>query len=198
MKQKGEGLLFCVLVLMALSGLTFLCALELKKSFSLLEKRTHLYLCAKETKGELMLYLTLMGRTNWAIKNLNRIKLITMIIPGLQGVSGNADKARRVLQSYQNYKLLSYMNTLRVLKGKGCFLDPQLFITPFMLNAVGYQRDNEGAALIRKTKWTYFYLEKPYLLSHEIDLGGFQSLKPKITSVTKEKAAVLSSLWSLR
>lgn len=198
MKQKGEGLLFCVLVLMALSGLTFLCALELKKSFSLLQKRTHLYLCAKETKGELMLYLILMGRTNWAIKNLNRIKLITMIIPGLQGVSGNADKARRLLQSYQNYKLLSYMNTLRVLKGKRCFLDPQLFITPFMLNAVGYQRDNEGAALLRKTKWTYFYLEKPYLLTHEIDLEEFQRLKPKIKSVTKEKAAAPSSLWSLR
>ena len=145
-----------------------------------------------------MLYLILMGRTNWAIKNLNRIKLITMIIPGLQGVSGNADKARRLLQSYQNYKLLSYMNTLRVLKGKRCFLDPQLFITPFMLNAVGYQRDNEGAALLRKTKWTYFYLEKPYLLTHEIDLEEFQRLKPKIKSVTKEKAAAPSSLWSLR
>ena len=198
MKQKGEGLLFFVMVLMALSGLMLLSALELKKSFSLLEKRTHLYLCAKETKGEFMEYLILMGRTNWAIKNLNRIKLITMIIPGLQGVSGNADKARRILQGYQNYKLISHMNTLRRMKGKGCFLDPQLFITPFILNAVGYQRDNEGAALLRKTKWTYIYLQKPYLLTHEVDLTSFQRVKPKIISTTSEKAATFSSLWSSR
>jgi hypothetical protein len=198
MKQKGEGLLFFVMVLLCLSGLLLLSALELKKSFSLLEKRTHLYLCAKETKGEFMLYLILMGRTNWAIKNLNRLKLITMIIPGLQGVSGNADRARRILQGYQNYKLISHLNTLRRMKQKGCFLDPQLFITPFMLNAVGYQRDNEGAALLRKTKWTYYYLQKPYLLTHEVDLQSFQRPKPKIVSTTKESTATFSSLWSSR
>jgi hypothetical protein len=198
MNQKGEGTLICVLLVLALSGLVLLCGLKLQKKFSLLEKRSRLFLCTKEAKGELHLYLKFMGQTNWAIKNLNRLKLISLIIPGLQGVSGNAEKARKLLQQYQNYKLISYLKSLKDLRQKNCPLDPRMFITPFNLTATGYQRDGEGAALLRETRWTYFYFLRPYVLAVKTDSVGLDTIHPRINFEVTEKAETLSSLWSSR
>lgn len=198
MKQKGEGLIFCILTLVALSGLLLLCTLELKQSFSLLQKRTQLFLCVKETKGELTLYLELMGKTNWAIKNINRLRLITLIIPGLQGVSANASKARKVIQTYQNIKLISYLKSLHSIKLKGCPLDTQLLITPYQLGPYGYKRDTEGVALLRKNEWTYVYFLKPYFLTHKVHLSKIDGPSPTIRQEVVERMGKLSSLLSLR
>jgi hypothetical protein len=87
MNQKGEAILFCVLILVILSGLFTLCGLELERSFTQLQTRTTLFLCAKETKTEVKKYMTLMGRSNWALKHLSQAQLVAMMIPGLQGVA---------------------------------------------------------------------------------------------------------------
>lgn len=198
MNQKGEVTVLTTLLIATLTGIVLLCALELRKSYSLLEKRTHLFLCVKETKGELHDYLKFMGRTNWAIKNINKASLIMMFIPGLQGIAADAQKAKKYIQYAQEVRLISYMKTLSLLRERKCSTDPRMFLTPFKLGSRLLKRDAHGAAELREEKWTYYYLSKPYLLQIEINASGFESLKPRIIYKSEEKAAKLSSLLSSR
>jgi hypothetical protein len=98
MNQRGEALLFCILILTLLSGLLTLCGLELHRSYKQLEKRTKFFLCIKESKGELKQFLHGMGRTNWMIKNTSRAQYLFAVIPGLQGASLKARKIKKILQ----------------------------------------------------------------------------------------------------
>lgn len=197
MNQKGEITLLSCLLLLAMTFLVILCGLELKHNYSLLEKRTQLFLCVKETKGEHKKFMSFMGKTNWGIKNLNKLGLITLFIPGLQGISSNAQKAKKYLQYTQEIRLISYLKTLRDLKGKSCPLDPRMFITPFQIGTRFLNRDSEGAAQLRANEWTYYYFQKPYLVSLTVKANGWEKIKPDATYFTEERAAKLSSLLSL-
>ena len=196
MNQKGEVTLLSMLLILTLSGLVLLSSLELRKSFKLLEKRTQLFLCVKETKGEFHQFMKFMGRTNWGIKNINRVSLITMFIPGLQGASMEAQKLKKYLQYSQGMRLVSYLKTLNDLRTKSCPLDPRMYITPFKLGTRLFQRDAEGAVVLRERKWTYYFLSKPYLLQIKIDLQNWERPKSQVSYQTEEKAAKLFSLWS--
>ncbi len=194
MNQKGEVSLMGILVLVVLTGIVMLGALELEHSYRKLQHRTQLFLCTKEAKEELALYLRFMGKTNWAIKNTHRAGMIMIFIPGLQGASMNAEKIKRIIIKLQNLKLASYLKTLRNLTQKSCALDPRMFITPFNLGPLGYQRTSEGVALLRKNQWSYLFHEPPYALSLKIQLLTLESLKPKIQFITEERGGKLSFL----
>ena len=196
MNEKGEVTLLSCLLILTLTSLVLLCCLELRKSFRLLEKRTHLFLCVKETKGELHHFMKFMGRSNWAIKNINRASLVMLFIPGLQGVAMDAQKAKKYLQYIQEGMLVSYLKTLKDLKDKSCPIDPRMFITPFKLGTRLLKRDNEGAAILKEEKWTYYYFSKPYLLSLQVKPGNWEKVHPKINYKATEKAGKLSSLLS--
>lgn len=188
MNQRGEITLFSCFLLLALMALVLVCGLELRKSFKLLEKRSHLFLCVKETKGEFNEFMIFMGRTNWGIKNINRASLIMMFIPGLQGAAMDAQKLKKYLVYAQNIRLVSYLKTLTDLKAKSCPLDPRMFITPFKT-----KRDAEEALVLREKEWTYYFLLKPYVLSLSTSEAGFQSVNPKMKYLMEEKGAMLSS-----
>lgn len=198
MNQRGDVTLVSCLALFAMMCLVLLCSLELRKSFRLMEKRTKLFLCVKETKGEHHNFMKFMGQTNWGIKNINRASLIMMFIPGLQGVAADAQKAKKYLQYAQEIRLVSYLKTLAQLKAKKCSLDPRMFITPFKIGSRLLKRDADGAAELKEEKWTYYYFSKPYFLSLEVNASGFESVKPKLQYVTEEKLGTLSSLLSSR
>lgn len=197
--QKGEALLFCVLILVVLSGLMTLCGLELQRNFSLLKKRTNLFLCVKETKGELDLYLKGMGRLNWLLKNVSRAQMIAVFYPPLWAYVGSAEKLKKVVKGMQAGGLGVYGAKLAELKGKGCPIDPQLLLTPFQLGGdYGFTRSMDGAALLRSKQWTYYFLETPYLLTLKIDGTGVDNIMPKLSYRAEEKGAILSSLLSSR
>ena len=196
MNEKGEVTLISSLLILILMGMVLLCSLELRKSFNLLEKRTHLFLCVKETKGEFHSFMKFMGRANWAIKNINRASLVMLFIPGLQAVALDVQKAKKYLQYVQEVKLVSYLKTLKDLKDKSCPIDPRMFITPFKLGARLLRRDKEGAAILKEEKWTYYYFSKPYLIGLEVKPGKWEKVWPKINYQTTEKAGKLSSLLS--
>jgi hypothetical protein len=198
MNQKGEVTILSCMAIVALSGLMILCSLELQKNYRLMEKRSQLFLCTKEAKGELGLYMKFMGRTNWGIKNARRAALIALFIPGLQGAASEAEKVRKVLITVQNLRLISYLKTLTSMRQKGCSLDPRMFITPFELSASGYLRHTNGAAKLRNAQWSYQFLSMPYLLSLEVDSSGFESVTPKIKITVSEKLGKFSSLLSSR
>jgi hypothetical protein len=197
--QKGEAVLFCTLILVALSGLLTLCGLELQHHFSLMKKRTHLFLCTKETKGELDLYLKSMGRLNWVLKNTSKAQAVAIFYPPLWTVVGNAEKLKRVTKILQAAELARYETQISKLKARGCPIDPQLILTPYQLGTdLGFQRSSGGSAIKRKQEWTYYFLEKPYLLSLKVNTTKNESIRPKILYETREKGAILSSHLSSR
>jgi hypothetical protein len=197
--QKGEALLFCVLVLVALSGLLTLCGLKLQHSFNLMEKRTNLFLCVKEAKGELTIYMKAMGRLNWMLKNVTKAQKVAIFYPPLWPYLGNAEKLKRVAKGLQATSLALYSSKLAKLKLKGCPLDPQMILNPYKLGSdFGFQRSLAGEAILRSKQWTYYFLDRPYLLSLEIDATRSESLMPKLTYRATEKGAILSSLLSSR
>lgn len=198
MNQKGEVTLLSCLMIFCLMSVVLLSALELQKSFNLLQRRTHLFLCVKETKGELNDYIKFMGRTNWAIQNLKKAQVIMLLIPGTQGIAFDAEKLKKYLKHIQEVRTVSYLKSLNDLRKKSCPLDPRMLITPFKLGARVLQREVGGGAILRETKWTYGYFSKPYFLTVEVNASGWESVKPQITYKSEEKLAKLSSLLSSR
>ncbi|HXH74791.1 MAG TPA: hypothetical protein VNJ08_07480 [Bacteriovoracaceae bacterium] len=196
MKERGEATLFAIMTLVTLTGLMLLCSLELARSFQLLKKRTNLFLCTKEAKGELHQYLTLMGRTNWALENITRAQLVMAFIPGLQGVALNADKARKAIVFYQNINLPLYLQKLKQLSQNKCSLDSRMYLTPYELGPRGYVRNLDETARMRKQSWTYYYVNLPYSLSVEVNARHQELLMPKITYKTRESGVKSSSLLS--
>ena len=197
--QKGVAVLFCTLFLVALSGLLTLCGLELQHHFSLMKKRTHLFLCAKETKGELDLYLKSVGRLNWLLKNISKAQAVAIFYPPLWTVVGNAEKLKRLAKILQGAELARYETQISKLKARSCPIDPQLILTPYKIGTdLGFQRSHDGSAVRRKQEWTYYFLEKPYLLTLKVNTTKNESIHPKILYETMEKGAILSSLLSSR
>ena len=197
--QRGEATLVCILILVALSGLLTLCGLELHKSFSLLKKRTHLFLCVKETKSELNRYLSLMGRVNWVIKNTSKAQAIGVLVPPLWPYVANADNLKRMAKIMQAGMLAPYYAKLAELKNRGCPLDPRMIQTPYKLGAeYGFERGATGEAKLRGKDWTYYFIAKPYVLSLKIDASRSESFRQKIGYQAEEKMGTLSSLLSSR
>jgi hypothetical protein len=187
MNQKGEITLLSCLLILTFSSIVILCSLELRKSFELLRKRSELYLCAKETKGEFNEFMKFMGRTNWAIKNINRAGLIMTFIPGLQGAAMDAQKLKKYLQYIQQARVVSYVKTLTQIKLKSCPVDPRLFITPFVMGAKLLKRDAEGAIILRKDEWNYYFIKHPYYMNLAVSPRGWEDLNPKIDFLSEEK-----------
>lgn len=188
--------LFFVVMLVCLSGVMVLCSLKLHRSFRLLEKRTELFLCMKESEGELQRYMKFMGRTNWGLKNLEKVKLIALFIPGLQGVAADAEKAKKLLIHIQNLGLVSYLKNLSGLKARGCPLDPRMLTTPFHLSGNGYSRSMDETAKLRSRQWSHYYLSYPYAVTVDWDASGYESIRPRLIRISSENAGKLSSILS--
>lgn len=197
MNQKGEVTTLSALILLVLTSVTLLCALDLMNSFHLIKKKSHLLLCTKEIKGEFHLFMKAMGQSNWAIKNINKVSLIMLIIPGLQAASLNTQRMKKFIQYYQYLKLISFMKRLVILKSNNCPIDPRMFITPFEIEMTRFKRDIHGAVILRKNKWTYHYQLIPYEFSVTIDTKNWEKMKPQLHYSTKEKKVKSSSrlLW---
>ena len=196
MNQKGEASLFAILSVVVLVSVVLLSTLQLRRSYKLLQKRTHLFLCTKEFKGEHTEFMRFMGQTNWAIVNIQRAQIVMFFVPGLQGVAASGGNIRKFLMLSQYYKLVSYLKQIHSLQSRNCPLDPRMLITPFELTPTGFHRDLEGAAKLREKEWTYVFLSSPYLLELKVNARGFQRIKPKLKIIASERAAKLSSLLS--
>lgn len=196
MNERGEATLISVMIVALLTGLVLLCSLELQRSFQLLQKRTHLFLCVKETKAEIKNHLRLMGRTNWGIKNIHRVGIIALFIPGLQGAAMEAEKMKKLLIQLQTFELISYLKKIHDLKSKGCPLDPRTLITPFKIGASLHERDINEKAILRDSSWSYLFIHGPYSIKLEFSEARLERLDPKIKIISSEKGVMLSSLSS--
>ena len=178
MNQKGEILVVSCLVIFLGSALFLLTFLQLKKSFTQLQRRAKIFLCVKEAKGELHSLLSFNGRLNWAIKNINRAQLVTHMIPGVSFVSAKALK--KSLQQLQQVKIVSFLKNLALSSKKGCPIDLNMMKTPFKNAGLSFKRDFEGRLILREQKWTYKFNLSPYTIRIEVDATHWERIKPVI------------------
>jgi hypothetical protein len=194
MNQKGEITLLATLLMMGLLGIIILTSLELKKSYLHLEKRTHLFLCVKETKGELQSFMSFIGKVNWGIKNMNKIKLLLTIFPGLQAHSMNAEKMKEYLQKSQDLRVINYLRRLNQLLNKSCPIDPRMLLTPFKMQQTFLKRTHTGLVYLREKEWSYHFINQNYHLELKIKPQVWENLHPKIIYNSKERKVKASSL----
>jgi hypothetical protein len=190
MNQKGDTTMFSIFILMTLSSLMILGTLELQRNLELLKKRTKLFLCTKIAKGELDKHLRFLSRTNWALKNISRAKLLALFLPGFQVASLSSARLKQLIKTYQNLELLRYLNKLREMGLTGCFVDPKMLKTPFEINSSGYNRNVDETTKQREEKWEYRFIHPPYQLNLKIYLPQSKSLKPQIDYSTEERQAM--------
>jgi hypothetical protein len=159
-----------------------------------MKTRTTLLLCTKETKGELHELLIFMGRTNWGIKNLQRVKLLSLILPGSQFTSQSADKIKKILQRTQEVRLASHFNIIKNLKLKGCPLPLSLLKTPFETIGPILKRDQNGSIKLRSFEWNYYFFLRPYEIHLNVVAKEWENLSPQLVYVVEDKPVRFSSL----
>lgn len=195
MNERGEIISLSALLILVLSTFLVLCSLELRREFKELQSRAALFLCAKEFKGELETFLFHIGRTNWTIKNLDRISKISFFIPGLQGASFKSAKAKKIISLYQNSLLISYLKKLGDLKQRSCPIGIEFFKTPYHINLNGFVRDNLGGALLRNSHLSYSLSLGGSTLKLKSDLSHLEALSPRIQFESSEKREKQFFLW---
>jgi hypothetical protein len=130
-----------------------------------------------------------MGRANWGIKNLHKLSLLMLFIPGLSAAGGSAQKAKKILQRAQDVRLALFLKTIYQMKRKSCPLDPQILMTPYKIGKNLFDRSPEGAIKLRKIKWSYSLIQLPYSLILKIDSSQAEALTPKVKTSFSEKMA---------
>jgi len=190
--ERGDMTLLSVVLILGLSGLVILSALELTAALKGLRHRANLILCVKESKGELHQFLKFMGKTNWAIHEANKVKWISLVIPGLQGLSGGAEKVKSALKVAQETNRLFYLKNLALLQSH-CPIDPRMFQTPFELIPSGLKRHLDGTAKLRSNHWTYRYFHKSGLITLEIKNIKLQTIRPNLNYRLLESKVKLPS-----
>ena len=95
----------------------------------------------------------------------------------------------------QNLRLISYLNSLKDIRRKGCQMDPRIFITPFELSFGSLRRDQSQSVILRNKKWNYLFYLRPYLINFQVDGTGWESPAPKIKYFSEEKAVKLLSTF---
>lgn len=191
MNQRGDCTLLGILLILAMSSLLTLTSLSLVRSFKNLKERTNLILCLKEIKGEEGELHHFIGKTNWAIQNITRAKVLATLIPGLQMGAMKAEAMKKLIQQTQNLRLFSYLKKIARLKGQGCPLPFNLVQSPYQLSVQGMKRNHEGIALLRKNQWNYFFYQKPYAIRMECQTENNDSLKTRVRCRTSENVATL-------
>jgi hypothetical protein len=193
MNQRGEIGVLCAAGLAAMTGLILLLALELHKEYSLIKRRTHLLLCTKEAKGELLQYLEFMGKTNWALENIQYAQLLAAILPGLQGAALSAEKVKKIIQRVQDVRHLQYKSSLFSLLSKKCPVDQKLLQGPLKTVTLVLRRNSQGLVMLRSSSWSHNLSYYPYHIELKVMAQDWKRLRPLISVTSLESKA--KSSW---
>jgi hypothetical protein len=198
MNERGEAIVLSILILTLLTGLLSLCGLELQHSFGLMRKRSEIFLCTKELKGELHQHLKVMGQTNWGLKNIKKAQLLSAFIPGIQGVALSGEKLKKMLKGIQTTSLIHFLSVITTLNKRHCPVPVNAYQGAFQFDGVRLKRGLQGEALLRNKKWIYLFYHHPYLLEVRINAIRINELQPQIKySITEKKVKSFSLSSSL-
>lgn len=142
-------------------ALSLLSLFVIKKLHQHNELKTELseYLCIKEYNGVLQSYVSFMQKSNWAIKNIDRIDKVLWPFPSLKLASGATKSIEVALKRMQEVKTISVLQKFVTLKRKNCPISPNALIPPY--NVV--KRSPNGEARLRRKKWQLIFFGKKIL-----------------------------------
>ncbi len=198
MSQKGEVTSFLIFMLMIFSSLLIYCALKLELNFIHLKKRTNLLLCSKMSIQEVVRHVSFISKTNWAIKNAHKIKTISLLVPGLQGVALKAENIKTSLKALQEFEYLRHLKNLKKIKVQKCEMNIKTFLTPFKHDFTLYQRDKQQAILLRSSHWEYNFSNNPFSIKFILRLKDISQINPNFSYQTKDNLERFQSIWRSR
>jgi len=204
MNQRGEITSLLIFILMIFSSLLIYCALKLELNFIHLKKRTNILLCSKIAIQEVIRHVHFISKTNWAIKNAQKIKTVSLLIPGLQGVSLKTENIQIYLKTLQEFEYLRHLENLKKIKHKRCEMTSKTFLTPFKHDLSLYQRDQQQTILQRSSSWEYIFANNPFSIKFILELrdvsqliiNGYFWLNKHYELKTKKHLTQFKSEWN--
>lgn len=178
-------------VISLLVSLGILLLLITKIHLEELRARGELMLCLKETKGELHQFIIKTEKINWAISHIDKAKYL-ILIPGLAAVAANTERAKELIQQYQNLTLAQYLLSVSKLHQR-CRQGPQSLMTPYQISVTGFKRHFNGTTMRRK-KWSTYTRgtqETAFISITEINSKNFELKVGYQYSIKK------GNVWSL-
>lgn len=161
-------------------GIIMICALlalflikkriDMTKSNEALQK---IILCAKESNGRLKEFFDKIERSNKFLKALTITEYSSISIP-VYGIvaTKSAAQAKRAIKAIQVGYLVSYLNNLRLMSQKKCYLSPLAYRTPYELHfSSGFKRNKFDEAKRRGETWKYSNLSQTNIITNKIRLS---------------------------
>lgn len=172
MNERGSTSFFGIGIIMVCALLTLFL---IKKRIDMTKKNEALQkilLCAKESNGQLKEFFDQIETSNKVLKALTVTEYSSTAIP-IYGVvaSKSAAQAKKVIKGVQIGFLISYLNNLRLLAQKECYLTPLAYRTPFELQLTGFKRNQFDEAKRRGDTWNYSNLSKTNIITNKVQLS---------------------------
>jgi hypothetical protein len=187
MNQKGELTLFGILLTMGLTSVFILHSIQLIYNYTLFKRRAEFFICSKKSKILIREHANKIIKANWGIKNSDKIKYLSLFIPGFQGVGLKAEKVKILLKKFQDFELLKFRSKLMKLKIGGCSLEKGIFLSPFKTNASHHLRSTFETAIPQEKIWQIKISHYPFLMTLSFDLKNSESLYPIISTLSEER-----------
>lgn len=185
MNERGNTTLFGLMLVMVISmiGLHLIkLRVDYTKSNEQFQK---LLLCSKETNGETKQFYDRISKSNAFIKALTITEYTSTVIP-IYGVvaSNSAAQAVEAIKLIQVGYLLSYLNKLRELTQKNCFLSPNIYKTPYELSITsGLERNQFEEAKLRGDNWKYANMNAKSMIVTKLQFKPNWEIKSSLMSL---------------
>jgi len=177
---------FYALSLLLFLSLTILLGLSLVLNYKKQKARSELFVCVKKVKLLSQKHLEIMGKTSWAIKNLDTFAKITLFIPGFQSGSLKAEELKKALMVYQEAEDKKFIAQLLRLNGANCLIKPQ-FLSGFFQHSGVLLLRQKSLPIFRELKWEVTFQNFYSTLSLEFFIKKFSSIHPRINILSGER-----------
>jgi hypothetical protein len=195
MNQKGELTLFTIIFTLGLSSLLIIYTLQLAWNFSIIKKRSSLFICAKKVKILIKKHSEKITKSNWIIKNSKSIKTASFMLPGFQVFGTTANQLKETLKKYQDLELLLFKTQLTKLHLMGCKISKNSYSSPFQVSGIRHLRNKMETTIPREKIWKTSISNSPFTIYLSLKGIDQPSLHPQIFILSEDKMENFLFKW---
>lgn len=185
MNESGNATFFGLIVIMTFTMMALYLVKKRVDYTTSTEDFQKLLLCTKETNGATKLFFDRVTDSNALLKALTIAEYSSTAIPVYGAVaSKTAAQAIEITKLVQIGYLLSYLNKLRELTQKKCYMSPNIYKTPFELAiSSGFERNEYEEAKLRGDTWKYINLGNNKLIQTKLQLNPTWTIQSSLRSL---------------
>lgn len=185
MNESGNATLFGLIVIMTFTMMALYLVKKRVDYTTSTEDFQKLLLCTKETNGVTKLFFDRISDSNAVLKALTITEYSSTAIPIYGAIaSKTASQAIEVTKRVQLGYLLSYLNKLRELRQKKCYISPNIYKTPFELAlTAGFERNQFEEAKLRGDTWKYINLGNNKFIQTKLQLNPTWTIQSSLQSL---------------